>query len=227
MSNKFSHTMKRLNVSFDYMTGEEFNEGIEYISRLQNLRQLEFIIGCMEMSEPIDDCLSLIGRKCTKLLKSDLIINESIPISKRFFDVFTEFKAIKKLKLSLKNNRVLSGSVECFKHCKQLYELDFNYSKLTEHFFTDVQSFVPQLKFLKIYTKKQYSDSFNDLFDSMKSIERVEHHLYYDENARFWYFGKCLTEVMLSSQRMEVIRVNDNCGLIKRSLNYKYYKSYD
>ena len=97
--NKYSKTMKRLNVEFGKLTEEELKKCIECISRFQNLRQLELKFYSYPITEqPIDDCLSLIGQKCTKLLKLDLIIiNDSIPISDRFFDVFTHFKTLKNL----------------------------------------------------------------------------------------------------------------------------------
>ena len=52
----------------------------------------------------------------------------------------------------------------------------------------------------------------------MKSIQKVIYFVYcLPENnyyTKYWYFGKCLTEVMLSPNGKHVIRVNDNCGLI-------------
>ena len=110
-SNKYNRTTKRLNVYFGHLTEEEFKKGIECISRFKSLRELEFVIGFQKMTEPIDDCLSLIGQKCNKLLKLDLVINSLVTISDRFFDVFTEFKAINKLIIMLRNNKVLSAMV--------------------------------------------------------------------------------------------------------------------
>ena len=81
----------------------------------------------MRTTETIDDCLSLIGQKCNKLLKLELTIDKEVSISDRFFTSFTKFKAIKKLKINLPKNIVVKGSVECFKHCKQLKKLHINY----------------------------------------------------------------------------------------------------
>ena len=61
-------------------------------------------------------------------------------------------------------NTVLSGSVECFKHCKQLNELDIDYRKLREDFFANIASFVPKLQLLKIKSDQQFSDTFINLF---------------------------------------------------------------
>ena len=168
-SDKYYRTMKRLNVWFGSITKEEVKTCTECISRFENLRQLKFTINLQKTTEPIDNCLSLIGQKCNKLLKLHLSIKSSVTISDQFFDVFTQFKAIKKLKIHLWNHKVLSGSVECFKHCKQLYDLHISYPELKEYFFTDVQSFVPKLQILKILSPEKFSDTFSDLFDSMKT----------------------------------------------------------
>ena len=225
-TNRYNQTIKTLNISFGYLTEKELKTCLQYISRFENLRQLKFIIDLQQRAERIDDCLSLIGQKCNKLLKLHLSINNSFSISDRFFDIFTNFKTIKKLKITLKINKALKGSVECFKHCKQLKYLDINYSELKEHFFTNIESFVPKLQSLKISTDKQYSDSFIDSFQSMKSIRRVELVIDGSNNDRYmtWCFGKCLNEIMSSHNGKESIRINDNCGLI----NYFYvYEDFD
>ena len=221
LSDKYSQTMKTLGLNFDRMSYKELKTYFDCISRFENLRELKLELIFDGMAEPIDDCLSLIGQKLCKLLKLDLdIINRhSVPISDRFFDGFTQFKAIKILKIEFPyNTRVLSGSLEFFKHCKQLKHLDIVYEELSEDFFTNIREFVPKLQFLKISTKKEYSDSFIDLFLPMKDIQRIELR---DNNECFpktWHFRKCLTEIMLSPNGKHVIRVNDYCGKI--DLNY-------
>ena len=180
----------------------------------------------MKTSLPIDECLSMIGTNCRKLLSFSLSIHPSVPKSLLSLDIFSEFKALKKLHLSLLNNTVLSGSVESFKHCKQLNDLDINYPKLTKHFFTDIQLFVPKLKCLQIKTRKWFSKSFDRPFHRIKSIEKVEIRVYNSNNrliqSKFWYFGKCLSEVMLTPIGKDVKRVTDNCGLIYFNDDFKY-----
>ena len=61
-----------------------------------------------------------------------------------------QFQAINKYKFKLYNNTVLSGSVECFKHCKQLNDIDINYPELTEDFFANIALFVTKLQSLHI-----------------------------------------------------------------------------
>ena len=214
LSDKYSQTIKRFDVSFRNLTDEELKTCFDCISRFENLRELKLDLSFIISTEPIDYCLSLIGKKCTKLLKLDLYIYSLVLISVGFFLTFCEFKAIKKLKIHLTDNILLSGSVECFEHCTELYELDIFYDKLTEDFFTNIQLFIPKLQTLYIETTEQFSDSFIDSFHSMKSIQKVIVNKYNRNNRKFWYFDKCLTEMILNSNGMNVIRVNDNCGFV-------------
>ena len=210
---KVRRTQKTLVARLAELKAEELKTCIDCISRFENLEQLELHFLRLKTTEPIDDCLSLIGQKCCKLLELDLYINDSVPISDQFFDVFTHFKSIKKLSLGLWYSRSVKGSVECFKHCKQLNDLDIKYPEITDQFLANIDLFVPKLQSLHIKTQKTISDSFIDSFHSMKNIRKV--FLTYNENNlnitdKNWYFGKALFEVM--STRRDVIRVNDNCG---------------
>ena len=148
---------------------------------------IEFVVKSVTK---IDDCLSLIGQKCNKLLKLDLDIGIGIPISDRFFDIFSKFEDIKELKigLSIIINTVLSGSMECFKHCKQLKHLVIKYSKFREDFFVNIQTFVPKLQLLLIKISEHFSDSFIKPFYSMKYIQSVEISDEFNFRKKMWYF---------------------------------------
>ena len=219
LSDKYSKTMKTLNIRLFNLTAEELKTCIECIARFENLKELKVSISPIDITQPIDDCLSLIGQKCTKLLKLDLSIsmNELIPITDRFFASFSEFKAIKKLKILFDNHNIkINGNVKAFKDCKQLNEMNINYPKLTEDFFTNIDLFVPKLQSLKISSDEEFSDSFIESFHSMKNIQKVFVSINRNRihETKYWYFGKSLSEVILSPKGKNVIRVNDNCGLI-------------
>ena len=101
--NKYSKTLKILKVNLCNVSVEELKTCIECITRFENLTQLKLQIEFIytEPEETIDECLLLIGQKCKKLLKLDLNINYSVSISEQFFDIFTEFKGIEVLTISL------------------------------------------------------------------------------------------------------------------------------
>ena len=218
LSDKYSKTMKSLLLWCEGLNEEEVKICVERISRFHNLRQLELTFHLTNTTEPIDGCLSLIGQKCNKLLKLDFRIDESLPITDRFFDVFHHFKTIKRLRILIFTNTVLSGNIECFKHCKQLYELSIIYLNLTEDFFKNIESFVPKLQSLEICRKSQFSDAFIGSFRCVKSLQNIHHINIYDINrtylSKYWYFGKSLSKVMLTPKGKDVMRVNDNCAYI-------------
>ena len=223
---KYSKTMKRLKIWFLDQTYDEVKTCLMCITKLEELRELELLITIMQITEPINDCLKLIGQKCTKLLKLHLNISIYAPLFEHFFDIFQYFKAVKDLKLHINSldNTVLPGSVESFKHCKQLKSLDIFSRELTERFFINLKKFLPQLKFLKIYTEKKFSNSFIVSYFSMNSIQRVvltvrdkpKNRVY----EKFWYFGQCLSRLSLKRRR-NFIRVNNNCLLVKYELAYR------
>ena len=191
LSDKYSKTLKTLFVSLIDLTDEELKTCIECIARFENLKELILSISAPEITQPIDDCLSLIGQKCNKLLKLQFTDFSSTTKSNQFFKAITEFKAIKVLRISfIRNNTVLSGSVECFKHCKQLNELDINYPELREDFFANIVSFVPKLQLIKIKSDQQFPDSFINPFHSMKCIQSVELLGKYKSKHKIWYFRK-------------------------------------
>ena len=164
LSDKYSKTIKILDITLTYMNLKELKTCIECIARFENLKELKLRIDSATITQPIDDCLSLIGQKCNKLLKLDLSIYSGFPISQQFL------------------RKVLSGSVECFKHCKQLKHLYIRNDELREDFFANIASFVPKIQSLSIETDKQFSDSFINLFQSMKYIQKVKHYLREDRN---------------------------------------------
>ena len=215
LSDKYSQTMKILNVSLSHLMVKDLKTDIEFIVRFENLKELKIDLRFIKIyySEPIDDCLSLIGQKCNKLLKLDLIFDDSVPISEEFFDIFSAFKAIKKLKIHLMPKNKMNGSIECFKHCKQLNDIDINYPELREDFFANIASFLPKLQSLRIRSDNRFSDSFINKFNSMKNIQRFNH-IYGNQYDSNWYFGKSVSEVMLSPNGMNVKHITHNCGLI-------------
>ena len=93
LSDKYSQTMKTLNIELNDVTIKELKTCIECIARFENLKELKIEIKTVKTIQPIDDCLSLIGQKCNKLLKLDLNIAQSVPISYRFFYIFSKVQS--------------------------------------------------------------------------------------------------------------------------------------
>ena len=98
LSDKYSKTLKILNILLVYLTVEELKTCIESISRFENLKELFLNISVPYITLAIDDCLSLIGQKCNKLLRLEFTDSCSTTKSDQFFKAITEFKAIKMLR---------------------------------------------------------------------------------------------------------------------------------
>ena len=174
-SYKYSKTLKILRVCFTELTLDELKTCIECIPLFENLRQLEIEIyetNNMVNITQIEFSLSLIGQKCTKLLKLDLYLY-SVPITDRFFDIISNFKVIKRLLIVLKSNTVVKGSVESWRHCKQLYDMNIQYPELREDFFTNITTTLPRLQNFQIMTQLKFSPSFIHSFVKMKDIQKV------------------------------------------------------
>ena len=127
LSDKYSLSMKTLNLKLDYLKAEELKTCIDCISRFENLRQLTLSFDYSNDRELIDESIAIIGKKCTKVFELDLRIKGPVLISDRFFRVLPNFRAIKKIKLYFPYIKSIDGSIECFKHCKQLIDIDINY----------------------------------------------------------------------------------------------------
>ena len=107
------------------------------------------------------------------------------------------------------SNTSVKGSVECFKHCQQLYDIDIDYMEITEDFFANSGSFVPKLQYLRVVTQNKFSDSFTDSLKSLKNIQSVEYIFqnedYQTIHSQTNYFGKCSSIERFKD--MDVIRV--------------------
>ena len=223
LSDKYSKTFTLLNAKFYRNSFNDLEIYFDYISRFENLRVLRLEL--QQKRQPID-CLSLIGQKCTKLMELELNVRKYSPISHRFFNSFSKFTSIKKLKFVSLYGKVLKGSIRSLKNCKKLNHLDFGYLQISEDFFTNINVFLPKLQFISFSSKQEYSDSFIDSFHSMKYIQKVIISVYnlpiIEYYTKYWYFGKCLSEMMLSPNRKHIIRLNDDCGLITRYKGAKF-----
>ena len=97
---------------------------------------------------------------------------------------------------------------------------------MTENFFANIHLFLPKLQYLNIKTMEDFSDYFILSFNSLKNIQRVKYKFVNwaekSEQINCYYFDKCLIEVMLSPNGMNVKHITHNCGLIIEEKPLKY-----
>ena len=207
---KYSTKLMAFGIWFSDMT-PEVKTCFECVSRLENLRQLKIGFLSLRNVESLRESLSLIGQKCTKLSKFDLQIysHTRTPISIRFFAAFTEFKAINKLKIDLFNDSEVKGSVaEYFDKCLKLKRLELSCNQLTEDFFANIQTVLPNITFLSIYSHKSISELFIVSLQTMKCLQRV---VVNGRKNREYCFGKCFKKF---KDEKNVKQLSNNCGLI-------------
>ena len=129
LADKYSQSLKKVNTSLNHLNAEELKTCFDCFSQFENLVELKLHLYIMKTNEPIDSYLSLIGRKCFKILKLDLQIYQWVSISHRFFDTFTHFEAIKTLKIRLQTNTVQSGKCRMFQTLQTTHKTRYQLSR--------------------------------------------------------------------------------------------------
>ena len=197
LAEKYHATLRILKLSLNdrqAVSPDFHNNALSYIPRFKNLISLDISLWGEKDSgfhRPIDESLSLIGRKCTKLKNLSIETDSDSLLSDLFFTVLSEFKSLEKLNIELEVTKTLVGSIDSLKHCSRLKYLSITYSKLTEDFFANIQSFLPKLQFLNISISKPLSKSFIDSLKSMQCLQKltVKDLTKMKDNEHIYYFG--------------------------------------
>ena len=212
---KYSKTMKSIDVTLKNMTDEDLKTCLLSICHLKNLKTLSLKFCESGNEEPIDEYISMIGHKCIDISRLSLTNLSSVPITDQFLDSYSSFQSLISLNLNF-NVEELKGDIKSLSGCSQLKHLDIRKKSLTKDFFVGIDTTLPNLQTLKLVLKEkipeEISDSFIEPFLEMKFIEKVrlEHcNKHIDE----WYFGKQLDD--LEFRRDDIILINANCGLIQ------------
>ena len=189
---KFCKTLKELDISVSRtrdLSSSDLKTCFAHISRFESLESLSF----RSLSGNITDkCLQLLANKCTKLRELVLSFTYSSDTSNRLFFAFSDFRSLERLVIDLEYNpQTLEGSVECLKDCNRLRYLSINNDNLTQEFFADIQTSVPNLRYLYITSEQFVGQSLKPFIESlqtMKSIERVV----VNDSKLFYYRKNCL-----------------------------------
>ena len=143
------------------------------ISRFESLESLGIeVINLMTEVEPIDECLKLLANKCTKLRELRLRTTNSLIISDNIFFSLSEFRSLERLIFNSTLMGHLYGSVECLKHMTRLKHLSIDYSQLTEDFFANIQTLLPNVQSLDINIPNIGYNSIKSFVESLQSINR-------------------------------------------------------
>ena len=174
---KYGKSLKKIRFHFKELSSNNLKTCLTLISRIESLESLGIeVINLKTEVEPIDECLKLLANKCTKLKELRLRTTNSLIISDNIFFSLSEFRSLERLIFNSTLMGHWNGSVECLKYMTRLKHLSIDYSQLTEDFFANIQTLLPNVQSLDINIPNiGYNSikSFVESLQSMKYIERV------------------------------------------------------
>ena len=179
LNKKYGKTLKGLKIEFLEFLSEDLKTCFAHISRFESLESLELELKFVYLNseEPIDECLKLLAKKCTKLTELRFKTFQSSIKFNRIFFSFSGFRSLERLVLDFGDiTDKLEGSVECLKHMTRLKHLSITYPQLTQDFFANIYTTLPNIRLLEINTNHINGELFKPFVESlqtMKCIERV------------------------------------------------------
>ena len=213
---KYRKSLKELSVAIIEVPLDELKTCFAHISRFVCLESLKIQYEFPTTTKAMDQCLQRLAKKCIKLKKFEFN-SYNTQTSKRLFFAFSQFRSLERLVLNLKCNRQkLKGSVECLKKCIQLKHLSINYCYSTQNFFANIQTILPNLRYLNIESYRFVGKPLKPFVESlqtMKSIERVvvnnSMKFYYQKN-RLESKPRMLSRVVIDSEEVFVRKIQHN-----------------
>ena len=169
--------LRRFGSTLNHLSSDDLHKCLTLISRFESLESLRIDIFSVETNaEPIDECLKLLANKCTKLRELRF---KTICPTVFFNNIFSlsEFRSLERLVFkSTYMTRHFNGSVEYLKDMTRLKHLSISYPELTEDFFANIQTLLPNIQSLDINIPNIDDNTiklFVESLQSMKYIERV------------------------------------------------------
>ena len=185
---KYGKSLKKLTFRLIDLSLEDLKTFFAHISCFECLESLQFQNVIRTKFVAIDDCLQTLAKNCTKL-KKFVFYPFFSETSNRLLLALSEFRSLERLLINFDyKTQKLEGSVECLNPVTRLKHFFIGHSGLTEDFFANIETILPNLQFLKIESPKIFGQSlksFTESLQSMKSIERVvvnDSKFYYQKN---------------------------------------------
>ena len=210
---KYRLTMKHLTIQlpFSYIN----DELISCLTVFDRLQTLSLFFNCGDSGLSVEHHIRQLAANCPMLKRLVLGIKGNSLISNKFFDVFTDFWSLEDLSLYLYPKKTLRGTIVCLRHCTRLKQFLIKYPRLTESFFTGIQTVLPNIRILKMFTNEEISDSFAESLSSVKSLESAV--IVTPDKKREYYFGKSVDELYK----------HDNVTFITKDIGYFNIDQYD
>ena len=174
---KYGKGLKKIGFHFNELSSNYLEKCLFLISRFESLESLGIDITSTKTNiEPMYEYVCWLANKCTKLTELCLTTTESSIISDNIFYSLSEFPSLEKLVFNSQCKTRLNGGVECLQNMTQLKHLSITCPQLTQGFFANIQSVLPNLQSLDIYIPHISDNSIKQFVESLqtkKYIERV------------------------------------------------------
>lgn len=218
LSDKYQTSMKTIKIYTYHMIGQQLKNAITYISQFQNLESLGLCISLFEEDmQTIDENICEISKNCTLLKKLSFTINNESVITNRFFYSFSKLHSIEKLNLEFYEvTKKLEGTVDCFKHCLKLKHLIISYKELTEDFFVNIQTALPELRVLDIDSDKQFSDSFMVWLSGLPKLKKLV--VKHSSNAHKDMTDDSICQLLTSCPKIETISFSSRPNITHKTI---------
>ena len=186
----YGKSLKELSIIIKRLSSDELKTCFAHISRFESLESLKILCELQNSTQAMNECLRLLAKKCIKLRKFDFD-SHSNETSNRLLFAFSEFRSLERLVLKLSdidtdNTPTFDGSIECMKNCIRLKHLTISYHELTQNFFADIQTILPNLRYLNIESEEIEGKSLKPFIESLQTMKYIES-LVVNESKKFYY----------------------------------------
>lgn len=202
---KYENLLKsfKSRMPLNYVNESEVKQNflLRQISKLKSLEELQVIFNCFDTTIVK---IKLIADKCKDITKLDLDVSLKYTTGDQLMESIGHFKNLKHLTIRGIEEEM---SIKSLKNCKQLKVLKLGNKYITDQFFTDIETIVPQLTHLVFGSYGQ--DLITDkTFHCLAKLKKLE--ILYIDNRRHW---QTLTDEGLCD-------LIDNCPQLK-SINFR------
>ena len=173
---KYGKSLKEISIDLMLLSSDELKTCFAHISRFESLESFKFQYYLKNSTKALKECLHLLAKKCTKIKKIKIDCRSTETFNRLLF-ALSEFRSLERLVIELSDtNNTYQGSVEYLENCIRLKHLTIIYPKLIQTFFEDIQTILPNLRYLNIESReieRQSLKPFIESLQTMKCIERV------------------------------------------------------
>ena len=187
---KYEKKLKELRIfMIKELSSDELKTCFAHISRFESLKSLEFYYVSGTTKQSINDCFPLLAKKCIKLRKFKFF-SDTFDESNRFLFALSEFRSLESLDVEFypvfDDIPQLEGSVECLKHMTRLKHLSISHWKLTQDFFANIQTVLPNIGYLNIKSRQIVRESLKLLIESLQTMKYIQR-VVSNDSKKFYY----------------------------------------